>query len=247
MTLTHNSLQLALQSRPFRYYEQIASTNDAAHEWLRAGASNGAVVIANEQLQGRGRKGRTWHTPPGVALAVSVILQPSAADLGRLSMLGAVAIADLAIAAGAQQVGIKWPNDVQINGLKLSGILPEAEWQRDQLLGAVLGMGVNVRVNFSGTELADQAISLETVVGRRLNRTDLLALLLERVDYWFARLGSDELFRTWESRLNMLGQTVEVNGIQGIAAAVDDQGALLLRDAGDQLQRVVAGDIALGV
>jgi BirA family biotin operon repressor/biotin-[acetyl-CoA-carboxylase] ligase len=247
MTLTLERLTTALKPRQVRYFDQIASTNDAAYDWLRTGAPDGVVVIADEQLHGRGRNGRAWHTPPGVALAVSVVLHPDAADLPRLSMLGALAMAELAEALGAYPVGIKWPNDVQINGLKVSGVLPEARWQGDQLLGVVLGMGVNVRVDFAGTELADKAISLETAVRSKLDRTKLVVMLMERVDYWFNRLGSDALFEAWKRRLNMLGQVVQVNDIHGIAEAVNEQGALLVRDHQGQLQRIVAGDIALGV
>ncbi|MBZ0296491.1 MAG: biotin--[acetyl-CoA-carboxylase] ligase [Anaerolineae bacterium] len=248
MTLTGE--QIAALARPARFYEQADSTNDLALAWLYEGVPSGAVVIADEQLRGRGRKGRTWHTPPGVALALSVILYPPVSALHQVSMLGAVAIAELAEHLGLDAVGIKWPNDVQVNGRKMSGVLPEVAWDGDQLRGVVLGMGVNVRVDFSGGPLEQTAISLETALNRRLDRFELVVYLLERVDYWSARFGSVALADAWKMRLNTVGQSVTVEtptgAVIGVAQAVDEQGALMVRDVNGRIHRVMAGDIALG-
>lgn len=246
VTLSDERLQGLLAPRAVRYYVQAGSTNDIAREWLRNGGSDGAVVIADEQISGRGRQGRVWHTPPGVALAVSVILRPPGDWLPHLSMLGALAVLETAAQAGAADVGIKWPNDVQIGGRKVSGVLPEAEWDGDRLLGAVLGIGVNVRTDFRGTELEATAISLETAVGRRLDRAELARDLLARIDFWYGQLGSDALFDVWKGRLTTLGQPVTINDVQGVAEGVDAQGALLVRDVNGILQRVVAGDLVTG-
>ena len=88
----------------------------------------------------------------------------------------------------ARSAGIKWPNDVQIDGRKLCGVLPEAAWQDARLLGVALGIGLNVRVDFAATPFADRAVSLETMVGA-VDRVDLLVRLLERLDYWTRELG----------------------------------------------------------
>lgn len=250
MELSQQRLDVALQSRAVRFYPQADSTNDLALAWLRDGAASGSVVIADEQLRGRGRKGRTWHTPPGVALAVSVILHPPVTALHQVSMLGALVICELAESLNVPDVAIKWPNDVQINGRKVSGVLPEIAWDGERLLGVVLGMGVNVRVDFSGTEVAQTAVSLETALGQPLDRAQLLAFILRRVDVWSARWGSVALLDAWKSRLNTVGQVVTVMGeagnIHGTAQAVDASGALLVRDDHGAIQRVMAGDIALG-
>lgn len=246
MSLSDERLKTLLAPRSVRFYPQAGSTNDIAREWLREGAPDGAVVIADEQISGRGRQGRVWHTPPGVALAVSIILRPAVDWLPRLSMLGALAVAELAEQVGAQHVGIKWPNDVQLGGLKVSGVLPEAEWDGSRLLGAVLGIGVNVRTDFTGTELEATATSLEKTVGRRLDRAEVARDLLARIDFWYGELSSNTLFEAWKGRLSTIGQLVTINNIQGTAEAVDEQGALLVRDMNGVLQRVVAGDLAIG-
>jgi BirA family biotin operon repressor/biotin-[acetyl-CoA-carboxylase] ligase len=246
MTLTADAVYRALGPRPVRFYERADSTNDLALDWLREGAATGSLVIADEQVKGRGRLGRTWYTPPGTALILSVILRPSALHLPQMTMLGGVALTDTLNHLGAPDVGIKWPNDVQLNGRKVSGILPEAVWEGDKLVGVVLGMGVNVRIDFSGSELAQTAISIEPALGRMVNRLDVLADLLSRIDYWYGRL--DTVFAAWKSRLNMLGKLVTVQNamISGWAENVDEQGALLVKDAKGQSHRVVAGDVALG-
>ncbi len=242
MTLSTNILQNRL-NRSFKYYESVDSTNDIAKTWLQDGASSGAVVIADEQLKGRGRKGRTWHTPPNVALALSVILQPDPEYLTRISLVGALAVYDLATHVGISNVGIKWPNDVQIDGKKVSGILPEAVWKGRKLQGVILGMGINVRTDFSETDLQDKAVSLETVARKSLNRADLIVYLLTRIDLWYQRISSDALFMTWKSRLNMLGTRIMVEDLAGLAVDVEPDGALLLQDDFEVMQRVLAGDI----
>ena len=238
-----------------RFFEQVESTNDLALAWLREGAVSGSVVVADEQVRGRGRMGRTWYTPPGTALIVSVILHPQAEYMGRIIMLGALAISDLldglqgkTTPGSRWDIGIKWPNDVQLNGLKVCGVLSEAVWDGDILRGVVLGMGINVRIDFIGTDLAESAISIEPTLGRSVERLTLLADLLAHIDRWYGRLGDEILFDSWKSRLNMIGKdvTVEQGTIKGLAEAVDVSGTLLVRDAKGVLQRVVAGDITLG-
>lgn len=249
MTLNQKTLAGLLGSRPFQYHDQVDSTNDLAQNWLRAGAPAGAVVIADEQLKGRGRRGHFWHTPPGVALAVSVMLRPDRAALHQVTLLGALAIAETLIALGATDVGIKWANDVLLNGRKVSGVLSESIWDGDQLVGAVLGMGVNVRVDFSNTDLAAKAISIEPALGMQVNRAEVLAKLLSRVDFWAAQLGTRALFQAWRSRLVTPGQQVTVideqTTISGTAVDVDEQGALLVRDGAGVLRRVIAGDLEI--
>lgn len=264
MTLTEQTVIQRLAPRPARFFVSVDSTNDVALEWLAEGAASGSVVITDEQVKGRGRLGRSWYTPPGTALIMSYLLHPKPEHLPCITMMGAVSICEmienltprLPLESGgegekkptAYRVGIKWPNDVQLNGLKVSGVLPEAVWQGDRLVGVALGMGVNVRINFAGTELEGKAISLETVLGRSLKRLDLLAHWLERLDYWVAHL--DDVYEVWKPRLSTLGRAVSLmnagEAVAGIAESVERDGALLVRDSHGTLRRIVAGDITLG-
>lgn len=241
--LTQETLKRALD-RPFRFYPSVESSNDLAVAWLREGAEAGSVIIADEQRSGRGRQGRTWYTPPGVALAVSMVLKPPVQHVGRMSLVGALAVTDLCEHLNISRIGIKWPNDVQIDGKKVCGILPEAVWDADRLVGVVLGIGVNVRVTFDG-DLADKATSLETHTRRALNRTDLVAYLLQRIEQRTALIGSDILFDAWRGRLVTVGQQVSINGINGLAVDVDPDGALLVQTDDGSVRRIIAGDVLL--
>lgn len=242
MTLSEQALQSRL-NHPLKYFVSVDSTNDIAKAWLIDGAPSGAVVIGDEQRIGRGRKGRVWYTPPGVALAISVILQPPHEKLHLINIIGALSVYDLATFVGCGSVGIKWPNDVQVNFKKVSGILPEVVWKGDKLVGVVLGMGINVRNDFTGTELADKAICLEVAVDRTLVRIDLAVYLLDRIQYWYSRIDSELLFDTWRDRLNMLGKEVSVENVCGIAVDVQNDGALLVKNTDGEVFTVMAGDV----
>lgn len=244
MTLSKAIVESRLK-RACKYYESIGSSNDAAKAWLAAGAPDRAAVVANEQSRGRGRKDRAWRTPPDAALAVSVILKPQTQRMPQVNYLGALAVCDLATEVGCSMIGIKWPNDVQIQGKKIAGILPEAVWEGATALGVVLGIGLNVRVDFSGTALADDATSLESVVNRRLDRADLLEALLRHVDHWYSQINEQSLFTSWKSRLNMLGKRIEVEDALGTAVDVLADGSLLLRDEYGGLRNIQAGDVFL--
>jgi BirA family biotin operon repressor/biotin-[acetyl-CoA-carboxylase] ligase len=241
--LNEETLRAALGARPFQYYPVVGSTNDLAAAWLRSGAPTGAAVIADEQRAGRGRQGRVWHTPAGSALAVSIILRPKAAQAALCSVVGALAVVDVCAAVGIQNVGIKWPNDVQVDGRKVAGVLPEAVWINQELVGVVLGIGVNVSVRFEG-ELEERAASLEPLAGRSLDRSVLLSVLLSAVDT-YSQLEPNEVLSRWRARLITIGQRVRVGGVVGLAVDTDQTGALLVQTDGGSVERVVAGDIAL--
>ena len=243
MSLNEEVLRRRL-SHPFRYFDSVASTNDIAKAWLLAGAPELASVIADEQRHGRGRKGRVWHTPPGRALALTVILRPPARLLPRVNMIGALSVYDLARNIGCRGMGIKWPNDVQIQAKKLSGVLPEVIWQDGALAGVALGIGVNVRMDFSGTELEKRAISLEDAVHLKLDRAELTVALLKRVESWYRQIDTDAVFRTWRSRLNLPQTSVKIDKLNGIALDVTADGELLLQDARGKIHRVSAGEIS---
>jgi len=243
MTLSEGILEQKL-AQPFRYFPRVASTSDLAKSWLLEGAPDGAAVIADEQARGRGRSGRVWQTPPGATLALSIVLRPPPAQVARVNMIGALSAYDLAEQVGCEDIGIKWPNDIQVGGKKVSGVLVENVWMQGGLRGAVLGIGVNVRVDFSQTDLRDTAASLEDFAERRLERAELIRIVLERVAYWYQRIESDAVYETWRRRLNTLGTLVVADGIGGRALDVTPDGALLIEDRHGAVHKVIAGDLA---
>ena len=256
--LTPEALRAALGARPFRFFEQVSSTQDIARDWALADppAPEGAVVIAETQTAGRGRQGRPWHSPPGAALLVSTIYRPALAPehLQRMTMAAGLALSDVLRPLLEAAFALKWPNDGLIRGKKVCGVLSEAIWLGDRLAAVVVGIGLNVRVDFAGTDLAARATSLETELGYTLNRIALLAALLARLDHWAARVSEADLVEAWRARLGTLGQRVIVYpvGVQestplftGVAEGVDDAGALLVRLDTGEVRRVLAGDVML--
>jgi BirA family biotin operon repressor/biotin-[acetyl-CoA-carboxylase] ligase len=239
-------LTQALYPRAVRYFERIGSTNDQAQVWLESGGVNGSVVIADEQTRGRGRLGRTWLAPAGTALLFTVLLRPSPRHVTRISMLGALSVVYALRSFGVDRIGIKWPNDVQIDGRKICGVLPEALWDGEMLVGVALGIGVNIRVDFAATPFAQTAISLHQVSSTRVRRIDVLIRVLEHIDQWAGRIGDESFFAAWRSELTTLGQYVTVDGRRWVAEDVDPDGGLLIRDAHGTIQRVIAGDISSG-
>ncbi len=239
-------LAAELHPRQVRYFPQIASTNDLALTLLNQNAPNGTIVIADEQTKGRGRLGRTWYAMPGTSLLFTVIFRLPQSSLPRLTMLGGLAVCETLQQMAIQDVGIKWANDVQIRGRKVAGVLPEAAWDGGTLAGAILGIGVNVTVDFANSPFRDTAISVQDVSDTPLDRLDLLKRILARLDAWADRLESDRLFEAWRDNLNMIGQYVTVEGRRCKAVRVDTDGALVISDENGVLQRVLAGDILLG-
>jgi len=198
-----------------RYYEQTGSTNDVALAWASAGAPDLALVIADEQTAGRGRLGRKWVTPPGAALAFSLVLRPRPVErdvIPLYSALGALAVVSALEEKYGSKPEIKWPNDVLVQGRKLCGILAEAVWLGSQAESVILGIGLNVRAEAvpAADSLDFPATSLETVTGLSVDRLSLLHDILAALIAWRPRLGSGEFIRAWEARLAYRGEQVQV-------------------------------------
>lgn len=243
--LSEERLHALLSDRAIRFHEQLSSTNEQALEWLAQGAAPGSLVVADCQTEGRGRLGRTWYAPPGSSILMTYILHSSKALAVRATMIGALAVAETLRDLGGRGVGLKYPNDVQIARRKVAGVLAEAVWGDE--VAIALGIGLNVRMDFAGTPYVETATSVETALQRPVDRAELLAGIVGRLDFWRARLSTTALPMAWRSYLNMLGEWVEVHTgserLRGIAADVSPEGALVLRDRHGRLREVWAGDL----
>lgn len=246
--LDHDRLKLALQNRPFRFFQQISSTNNVAEKWALEGVESGAVVVAEEQLSGRGRLMRTWQTPPQQAIAMSVIVRPKIQpqEIYRLTIA-----AGLSVATGIEQyverVDLKWPNDVLIMGKKVCGILAEAHWTGNQLGAVIIGIGINVRVPFRDSSLEAIATSIEEHATETVDRPTLIAAILNRLDEWMPQIQSDIVIEAYRQRLATIGQNVVLNlssgSLNGLAIDTDEDGALLVKTDDGRVHRVLVGDI----
>ncbi len=235
---------------PIQYFDTVNSTNDIAADWVLRGAPDLSLVIADEQVAGRGRQGRRWHTPPGAALAVSLILRPAppgdVIPLGRYAALGALAVHQALAEGYGLPASIKWPNDVLLGREKVCGVLAEAGWVGDQPEGLVLGIGVNVAPGAipPPNELRFPATSVESFLGYALNRWELLAKILAGVLVWRARLPAPDFVQEWEARLAFRGEVVRLGEVEGTLAGLSPEGHLRLETA-TGVQAFPVGDLSL--
>ncbi len=244
----------ALGFKHIRYYAQIGSTNDVAAKWAAAGAPDFAVVAADEQSAGRGRAGRTWFTPPGAALAFSVVLHPTPQETGailpRVSALGALALSDALRQQYGLRPAIKWPNDVLLHGKKAAGILAEAHWSGEALGALILGIGVNVAPEAvpQGTDFP--ATCVEAAAGRPVDRVALLCGILSALRDRRALLPTSAFIAAWERRLAFREQPVQIKPgdgtpVRGHILGLTPAGHLRLRTATGSEVVFSAGEVRL--
>jgi BirA family transcriptional regulator, biotin operon repressor / biotin---[acetyl-CoA-carboxylase] ligase len=245
----------AIGSR-IHWLASTASTNDVAARLAEGGADEGTTVIADMQTAGRGRHGRTWFSPPGAGLYVSVIVRPRgeiSSHHSRTSLLtiaSGVAIAEAVRAATGLPAGIKWPNDVMIGRRKLAGILAEAAVQGGRPQFVVVGFGVNLQMTAYPPELASRVTSIEAETTRRPDRAAMLAEILAAIGERYRDLDAgrfDAILGAWRGLAASLpGALVEWDSpagvVRGRAQDIDEDGALLVRVEG-RLERVVAGEL----
>ncbi len=238
-------------AHPIHLYQHIGSTNDQARQLAEAGAPEGLLLVAEEQTAGRGRSGRRWQTPPGSALALSVVLRPAlrAEHGARLTMLAGLAVCEAVEQLAGVRADLKWPNDVLLGGRKAGGILVESALNAESVEYAVIGIGLNVSWAPAPESVDFPATSVEAECGRTLDRVVLLRALLARLEARYAELLAPALFTDWRARLSMLGAPVELRGetetLTGRAETVDPDGALVVRLDDGTVRRVLAGDVRL--
>ena len=245
------------------FHEVVGSTNDAAKALAFRGAPAGTVVVADEQTAGRGRLNRRWVAPPQSSLLCSLVFRPALPPrkAQKLTMLCAMASADAIRARADLEVALKWPNDLVVASQtlapgssrwrKLAGLLTETEVTNGTVAFVVVGIGINVNVpEDTLDDLSPDATSILVEIGHRVDRGALLADVLAAIEARYERLKrGEDPHREWASRLATLGRQVVVTTgkeqLRGIAAAVNEDGALLLRTEDGSLRPVRAGDVSL--
>jgi BirA family transcriptional regulator, biotin operon repressor / biotin---[acetyl-CoA-carboxylase] ligase len=225
---------------PHRHFRVTDSTNTRARELVEAGALGGTVVTAREQTAGRGRVGRVWTAPEGKALLYSAILRPL--DERHLLLPLSVPLAVCAAAEALRPGGeyqVKWPNDVWLEGRKLSGILIEAKPQDSW---AVIGIGLNLSIEPDEfpDDLRQPAISLGGGVTPEAARHELDAQLTR-----WAYATEDEVLDEWRGRDGLRGREVAWEDGSGVADGIDDRGNLIVAVAGGGRVSLGAGEVQL--
>ena len=236
-------------------FDETASTNDVVEHLAKSGAPEGLVVFAESQTKGRGRRGRAWASPRGKGLWFSVLLRPALppAAASRITVAASVAVARAIRQACRVDARIKWPNDVVLNGRKVAGILTELRAEADEILLAILGIGIDVncaREDFP-PEIAKMATSLQIETGHEQDRVALAARVLAALDdcYRAALADFEAIADEWAELGTTLGRQIVVTmarrRIEGFAHALDGDGALLVRKDDGQIERVLGGDLVV--
>jgi BirA family biotin operon repressor/biotin-[acetyl-CoA-carboxylase] ligase len=257
--LTPVEIQFGLKAkkigRAAHCYTSVKSTNDLAALMAEHGSPEGTVVTAEQQTRGRGRLGRTWHSPERTGIYVSIILRPNFTPdkAPGLSLMTALALADTLSRLCPGEVCIKWPNDLLLSGRKVAGILTELSAERGKINHVVIGVGINVNQNAEDfpPELRDIATSIRRVTKKMTNRAELLREFLYRFEQEYTKYLKSGL-RPSRKRLRsysaLLGHHVRLlsasQELEGKAVDIDPDGALVLEHNGSRV-RISAGEVSV--
>ncbi len=236
--------------------DETSSTNDLVSARARDGEAGGLVIRAISQTRGKGRRGRSWFSPPGSGLYFSALLRPSG-ETGISSfltlLLGVAAAEGLAEATGLR-VGIKWPNDLRVDGKKIGGILCEYLEPPNQPPAVVAGLGINLTTREADfpPELRESASSVLLSGGRVPDAEHLLILLLARIAFWYKEYesrGFGAVRDEWLRLCDNLGEQISVHvgdeTFSGKNNGIDEAGRLLLEKPDGSIESITSGEVEL--
>ncbi|MDQ0218964.1 biotin--[acetyl-CoA-carboxylase] ligase [Peribacillus cavernae] len=258
--VTANEIKLGLQTKIFgksvHYEESVESTQKIAHRLAGDGASEGTLVVAEEQTFGKGRLSRSWHSPKHTGVWMSLILRPNIPfhQAPQLTLLTAVAVVQGIEEATDLMPGIKWPNDILINQKKVTGILTELQAEADRIHSVIIGIGINVNQKNDDfpEDLRQKASSLFIESGQPVSRARLIQHILAKMEQLY-QLYLDKGFTPikilWESYAVSLGKEIKASTLTetlyGKALGITDEGVLLLEDNAGQIHTIYSADIEI--
>ncbi|MCI7061473.1 MAG: biotin--[acetyl-CoA-carboxylase] ligase [Lachnospiraceae bacterium] len=241
--------------------EKVDSTNTRAKQLAELGEPEGTLVVAEEQTAGKGRRGRGWASEPGIGIWMSLILRP---ELKPQQAASVTLVAAMAVASGIREcchleTGIKWPNDVVVNGKKVCGILTETSSEPDYIHYVVPGIGINANTGEFPKELSDKATSIYLETGKKTNRNALIAEVMNAFSLYYGRylqtgdlsLLQDEYNEMLVNRdrevLVLYGMAEEADPDKcqrGIAKGITPAGALIV-ETEEGMKQVVSGEVSV--
>lgn len=248
--------------QPLLFFDTIDSTNIRAKQEAEQGAESGLLVVADRQTAGRGRRGRGWESPAGINIYYTLLLKPDfQADCAPMLTL----VMALAVAKGIRQtlcrnseeaaakVGIKWPNDIVVDGKKVCGILTEMSMEQNYIQHIVIGVGINVRKQEFPEEIRDRAAAIDDQCGVQISRSQLIAdimeafeedyeIFLQTHDLKGLRASYAELLVNQDREVCVLDPKGEY---RGIARGINDQGELLVERPDGIVEEVYAGEVSV--
>ena len=250
------NINTEIVGRELLFYNSVGSTNELLFEEAEHGLGDGAVLIADTQGGGKGRLGRSWFSPPGANLYLSLLLRP---DVSPQNSAVFTFIASLALVKTLEQLKIyptiKWPNDILINKKKTAGVLTEMKSENNNLHFIIIGIGLNINlskdlIDKNLPEIADTVTSLRIEKGKKLDREKTTQILINWLDVYYMKFkfeGINSIVAEWSNRWGRLNEKVAIKidnkTVSGIARKVDNYGFLYIEDSEGKLQKIIAGDI----
>ena len=227
------------------YYPEVSSTMDTAKELARKDCPNFTVVVAGRQTRGRGRLKRQWLSDDG-GLYFTLVVRPDIPVLlsSRVNFLASLTLARVLRELFQIEAAVKWPNDILVDGHKISGMLSELEAETDRVLFISIGMGINVNNDPSGVEPG--ASSLKKITGREISKKLLLARFLAEFEERIKRAEFENVISEWKKYTVTLNRRVKIvthkEVSEGLAVDVEQDGALVLELADGTRKKIVYGD-----
>ena len=236
------------------FFQVIGSTNTAAAGLAAKGQREGTVVIADSQTEGRGRRGRTWVSPAGKNLYLSIIVRPAIppGEASILTLMSAVACTSAIQRLSSVPVSIKWPNDLMAADKKIGGILTEMKADADSINYVVIGIGINLNLDTLDMpdSIRESATSVMLQAGSMQSRTKYALEVIKSLDYWytiFLESGKRPIIESWQRLSSTPGRAVTVTTgegkLTGLAEGIDDEGLLILRLGDNSVVKIRSGDV----
>ena len=255
--LIKSRLQTHIIGGNIKYFDELESTNEYAKELAELGESEGTLIIADHQKTGRGRLDRKWCSPRSVNLYLSIILRPEidVKDVNILTLISSISTVDTISDYGIKSY-IKWPNDVVVNGRKISGVLTELNSRKELIEFVVVGIGININLTQEDMKqfgnLSDIATSMFIERGILIDRNKFLIEFLENIDRTyleFHKMGKNIILEKWLARWNGLNQKVEVSldneSFLADCKGLDEYGYLVVEKSNGDKYTVYSGDVTL--
>ncbi|MDV0446674.1 Bifunctional ligase/repressor BirA [Methanosarcinaceae archaeon Ag5] len=244
-----SGLNTTLFGKNIHYFDEAGSSNDIAKK-LAPTAEEGTIVVVEQQTGGRGRLGRKWASPKG-GIWFSIILKPKVAlsAASRLTLTVGLSVTNTLISYGID-AKIKWPNDVLINGKKVSGILTEVEAEIDTIEFVVIGVGINANMSLKDIpeDLRENSTTIRDETGKSIDRVDFLQRLLHEMEQQYIRFNTQpfsEILNDIIVLSDTIGKDVKVTMpnriVEGRVVGISKSGALLLKKEDGDVEEIIAG------
>lgn len=231
----------------------VDSTNEECKRLAAGGEKEGTLVIAEEQTGGKGRRGRPWKSEKGGGIWMSIILRPQISpwNVSSITLAAGLAVSKAVKDITELEAGIKWPNDIYINGKKVCGILTEMSAQIQQVDFAVVGIGINANTQYFPSELENIACSLYTETNVKFERNKIIASVWENFEKLydvFKEKGFGAIKKEYEENCVNIGKRVRIiaeDGYEAEAVGINDSGELLVKTDSGEIKTVFSGEVSI--